>query len=500
LNLRTIERLANQLARNKAEAATASRVLRYAGRGRIAPYADEYLGVRVTPKQLEIFQKLEVAPYRVLARSANTQGKTFAGAVKVRHFYETERPSITLVTAPTAVSVRDLAFKELRTLKPRLAGFSPKDTRLQSAPDHFVHGMTAAKADAFQGRHGVSLGLWFDEATGVDPEFWSRGETMFESTGRHWWLATYNPNDTATYAYQAEEWGGWHVVHLSALEHPNIIAELQGKPPPIPAAIRLSTLVRRLTAECSPVAPDADPDPAVDFEFQGQWYTPKTVEFESQILGRWPTSPTSSLFSPAQVDACFGRAYELNPRWQVTIGCDVARFGDDLTAIAVRCGPCLLGLETHSKVNTTRIAERLRDLARATFSALQLDPDASTTIPIFIDDTGGYGAGVIDQAAGYNFIGVNASTAAVDVRYANTRTQLMCDLAALSAAGALDLSRLSLNDRKSVKQELVAARYLIDAQGRRKLDSKQKVKELLKRSPDRADAIALAYYLAATGS
>jgi hypothetical protein len=423
--------------------------------------------------------------------------------VKCSHFYDTNDPSITLVTAPTLVSVRDLAFKELRTLRKDSAGFAPKDTRLQSSPGHFVHGFTAAKGDAFQGRHGTRLGLWFDEATGVDREFWSRGETMFESTGDHWWLATYNPNDTATPAYLAEETGGWAVVVLNALEHPNIAAELSGQPPPIPAAIRLSTIIRRLTAECDQLPPGREPDPMVDFEFpagSGQFWTPKTPDFESQILGRWPSSPTAALFSPTMVEQCYGRAFPVNPKWQITIGCDVARFGNDLTAIAVRCGPCLLSLEVHAKVNTTWIAERLRDVARSTLSGLALDPDASTTIPIFIDDTGGYGAGVVDQAHGHNFIGVNSSTVAVDVRYANTRTQLLCDLAAMAAAGALDLSRLSLNDRLSVKQELTAARYVVDAQGRRRLDPKQKVKDVLGRSPDRADAISLAFYLATAGT
>jgi hypothetical protein len=497
MNLRTLERKAAAIARNEGEAAVARKLLRYAGRPDL--YADEYLRSGLTPKQREILSLLDKPPYRVLARSANTQGKTYVGAVKCSHFYDTVRPSITLVTAPTYVQVRDLAFKELRTLRPSSHGFAPKDTRLQSAPDHFVHGFTAAKADAFHGRHGVSLGLWFDEATGIDPEFIRRGETMFESTGRHWWLMTYNPNDSASVVCGLEDTGTWHVVGLSALEHPNILAELQGLPAPIPAAVRLDTVLRRMTAECAPVESGDTIDPALDFEFpvgSGDFWRPLTPEFEAQILGRWPASPSTALFSPYDVDRCFGLQVGVNPLWQVAIGCDVARFGNDKTAIAVRCGPCLLRLETHSKLNTTQIADRLRTVARETFSSLGLVPDASTSIPIFIDDTGGYGAGVVDQAQGYRFIGVNAASLAIDTRYPNTRTQMWCDLAAMAKGGALDLSRLPLNDRQTVKQELTAARYVIDAAGRRRLDSKAKIKEQTGRSPDSADAICLAYYLA----
>lgn len=497
MNLAAIQRKLERRAKSRDEARVASVFARF--RGRPDLYAAEHLRSGLTPLQGEILRLLDVKPFRVLARSANTQGKTFVGAVKCSHFFDTERPSITLVTAPTKVQVADLAFKELRTLRPTGAGFLPKESRLQSAPDHYVHGFTSAKPDAFQGRHGVRLGLWFDEATAVERPFWSRAETMFESSGQHWWLATYNPNDSASPAYAAEESGQWHVVVLNALEHPNIAAELQGQPPPIPAAIRLDTILRRVAAECRQLGEHDTVDPAFDVEFprgSGVYWRPETPDFEAQILGRWPASPSSALFSPADVDRCFGLAVRLDPAWQVAIGCDVARFGDDKTVIAVRCGPCLIHVESHSGLNTTQIADRLRFVARETFGRLGLEKDASTTVPILIDDTGGYGAGVIDQAQGFNFVGVNASTVAVDPRYPNTRSQLWCDLASLAKAGALDMSRLSLNDRQIVKRELTAARYVIDGYGRRRVESKQKIKELTGRSPDHADAICLAFYLA----
>lgn len=493
-SLRTLQRQLQKLATNDREAALATKLARFAGRP--CDYAREYLARGLTPKQAEILEKLDRPPYRVLARSANTQGKTFVAALKCSHFYDTVRPGITLATAPSYDQVRDLLFRELRTLRPSSAGFLPKDTRLQSAPDHFVHGFSTNTPDRFQGRHGVSLGLLFDEATGIDPAFWSRGETMFESTGRHWWLATYNPNDSASPAYLAEETGTWHVVTLSALEHPNVLAELRGDAAPIPAAVRLATVLRRMAAECEE---SLNPDVALDFEFpagSGVFWRPLTPDFEAQILGRWPVSPTSALFSPFLVERAYAGRREIDPSARFVAGCDVARFGDDKTTIAVRCGPSLLRLETWSGVNTTWIADRLRTVLRETFAEFSLDADASTTVPVFIDDTGGYGAGVIDQAHGYNFIGVNSSTESPDVRYPNTRSYLWCELAAIARADALDLSRLSLNDRLSVKQELTAARFRLDARGRRVIEPKAHVKERLKRSPDRADAICLAYYAA----
>ena len=66
----------------------------------------------------------------MLVRSANNQGKTFAAACLASWFFDSFAPSVTLATAPSMAQVRDLLFKELRTVRPLPYGFLPKDTRL----------------------------------------------------------------------------------------------------------------------------------------------------------------------------------------------------------------------------------------------------------------------------------------------------------------------------------------------------------------------------------
>lgn len=498
--LAAIERRLQKLASNRQESVVARELSRYDKHP--IPYVTEYLGKKLTPKQAEILTLLDSPPYRVLARSANTQGKTFVAAAKCSHTFDSVQPSIVLATAPTKDSVRDLLFKELRLLRGSspsgLRGFAPKDTRLQAAVDWYVHGLTAAKADSFQGRHGARMGILFDEATAVERPFWMRAETMFESHGGHWWLCCYNPNDSASPAFMAEEQGGWHTVELNALDHPNISAELIGKPPPFPNAIRLATVMRRMAGECEQVA--GTPDSVEDFEFprgSGIYWHPTTPDFEAQVLGRWPVVPSSALFSPAMIDRMLTAKMPLNPLWQIAAGCDVARFGDDKTVIAYRCGPCLLKLQVLSGVRTGEIADTIRSTLRQLLSDLGLEKDRSTSVPVFIDDSGGWGAGVLDQAQGYNFIGVNAGTTSIDPRYLRTRSFLWCNLATLCDGNAVDLSRLDKDERLKVKQELAAARYKIDVMNRREMLPKSEIKKLLGRSPDRADAICLCYYLAA---
>lgn len=494
-------------------------------------YVNEYLGKQVTPKQAEILTKLELPPYRVLARSANTQGKTFIGAAKCSHFYDTYNPSLVLVTAPVYEQVRDLAFKELRSLRPNLRGFLPKATRLESSLSHYVNGLTANKPDSFQGRHDEHIGLWFDEATGIAREFWSRADTMFVGANAgSWWLATYNPNDAASHAFAAEESGSWHLVVLSALEHPNILAELAREPPPIPAAIRLDTVLRRFSAECDKIA-EQFVDPIVDFEFpvgSGLWWHPRTSDFEAQILGRWPVSPATALWSPALFDQCCMQI-EVDPSWTLAVGCDVARFGDDKSCIFARIGPVSVLCEAYSGVTTTWLAQRLREVclmlaelvtqlassrpARSTSDSpltmrqvrLATHSDARSLarrIPCYIDDTGGYGAGVIDQNDGYAFVGVCMSSASSDPRFPNLRSQLWCQFAdaAISGRGAgVNFAQLSFEDRRVLKGDLTSAHYSLNPKNQRVVEPKVHIKERLGRSPDRADAAILCFSMIGEG-
>ena len=133
-------------------------------------YCTEYLRQQPTAAQLAIAELAEKPPYRVLIPSANNQGKTWLMAAYARYFYEKYDPSITLITATTAGQVRDAVFRELRTSTPTLYGFKPKATRVESSPDHYIHGFTTANTDAFQGRHELNLALLFDEATADEEE------------------------------------------------------------------------------------------------------------------------------------------------------------------------------------------------------------------------------------------------------------------------------------------------------------------------------------------
>jgi hypothetical protein len=80
---------------------------------------------------------------------------------------------------------------------------------------------------------------------------------MFAPPG-HAWLCFFNPNQTGCRAYleqngMSQQGRSWNFVRMSALDHPNIDAELKGQPPPVPNAARLDWFERILRKNSQPV-------------------------------------------------------------------------------------------------------------------------------------------------------------------------------------------------------------------------------------------------------
>lgn len=162
----------------------------------------------------------------------------------------------------------------------------------------------------------------------------------------------------------------------------------------------------------------------------------------------------------------------------VVLGVDVARFGDDRTAICVRQGLLLREMRMFSELSTM-------DAASAVMACwTEFSPDA-----VFID-AGAMGAGVIDRLRqlGYSPTEVNFGASAMDdARYANIRAEMYFKCRDWLKAGG------TIPSDAALKAELSAAEYRFTGNGRILLEGKDKIKERMGRSPDLADALVLTF-------
>jgi len=452
-------------------------------------YAREVLKVVWWPKQVEIVEAL-LKHKRVLVKAGHSVGKSHLAGGLVNWFYDAYPVGQCITTAPTKNSVVDVIWKEIRLQRPPSLRHCmlPKAPRMESSPDHVAMGLTASSDAAFQGRHEQAVFLLYDECVGIQSDYWIAGEAMMSSDVAYW-LALCNPTDTSSVAYdECISSGKWHVIDISCLDHPNIAAELAGKPKPFPKAVDLNWVEGRIREWCEPVS--HEDKRSRDFEFpkgSGTWYRPGPLG-ESRLLGRWPSTGATSVWSDAAWQAAM-HEQELPEEGTTFIGCDKARFGDDFTSFIVRRDCCVLHHETHNGWDNLQIAGRLKQLAER-FHAKGESPHQ---VKCQIDDVQG---GVVDLRGPYDFKEINSANNAVQRKdYPNKRSELWFTVAERADAGDLDLSRLTPHSKTLLRSQCMSPTWKVDSQGRREVEKKADTKKRIKRSPDDADALNLAFAL-----
>ena len=242
---------------------------------------------------MEIFEAVANGARKVLVRSAHNQGKTYLCAVIASWFHDHFIPSEVLISAPVAQQIRDGVFKELRRIRVGDPNWMPKANRLEKSASHYIQGLTAQKADAFQGRHSAGgLCILFDEASGIEPVFWERAESMLSASKENClWFCIFNPYDASSPAYFAENNPDWKVFHLSALDHPNVAY----KQDLIAGAINYEYVANRIKNECRSPQDGEEGEPGY-FEFEGRGYMVEDPLFDVQVLGRYPTKAINSVW------------------------------------------------------------------------------------------------------------------------------------------------------------------------------------------------------------
>lgn len=200
------------------------------------------------------------------------------------------------------------------------------------------------------------------------------------------------------------------------------------------------------------------------------------------VFGKFPPTSMNALIGVDDIKAAMNRP-DLSPHDYAfqgkAIGVDCARFGDDRTVIVKR-----QGLNARHKPGIHR-GLRTNEIA----GQVAREFDEWDADQIFVDDTGGWGAGVIDALIlmGYPVNAVNSSAKAFNPRYMNKRAEM-----AFEAAEWVKRGGVLPRDENEIVQEATAATYFFNA-GRMQLIDKDIIKGVIGRSPDIWDAYCLTF-------
>jgi hypothetical protein len=217
----------------------------------------------------------------------------------------------------------------------------------------------------------------------------------------------------------------------------------------------------------------------------------ESLWYQVRVLGNFPTKTSNGVISLGLVVDAENRWHETPAEGRLNLGVDVAGFGDDESAIAGGRGRKVLKLVAHKHLDEAAVADQVVQLVR------ELRDPCEQPALVKVDTTGANGLGgrvlALLQARELEHeieaVGINVSVRSdAPDDFPLLRDQLWFGLTDwLKEGGALP------EDNK-LSAELVAPKYRFDAQRRRKVESKDEIKKRLKRSPDRADAVALFVY------
>lgn len=446
-------------------------------------WCEHVLRVKPWAKQVEIMESVRDNP-RTAVRSCHGIGKSFTAGQVILWFVNSFSPSIVLSTAPTWRQVEKLVWKEVRAsyARARRAGrplggnLLPASPELQIVRDQwYAAGLSTNDPDRFQGYHEEHILVIVDEAAGVPEDIFESIEGVLTSEHSRLLLLG-NPTSIGGTFHKAFRGAGYHTIHIGAFDTPNFTA-FGITPEDFPGNSWEEKITGRL-----PNPKLITPEWAYDKYLK---WGPDSPAYQARVLGNFPEAGDDTLIPLAWVEAAQARWLDVEPGEPIEIGCDVARYGSDETVIAIRRGGRVEPLLVYAQKDTMETAGLVK-AAHAETSATAIKVDEI-----------GIGAGVVDRLKELKCpaTGVNVASAPVEPeRFMNLRAELWWNLRErLDPNPRVNPNPIALPPDDQLLADLTNVKYKIDSRGRIQLESKEEIKKRLGRSPDRGDAVVLAY-------
>jgi len=390
------------------------------------------------------------------------------------------------------------------------------------SPVEFITGVSIPLNDPpekrearFSGKHAPYLLFIVDEGDAVPPEIYRAIEGCM-SGGHARLLVMFNPRARQGPVYRMERDRQAKVIELNAFRHPNVVTGDEV----YPGAVTRLVTARRIHDMTRPLNPHEEPDslcfkvptyldgysatgkdgsemPAL---FGDTWRKIVDPAFSYMVMGQYPAQGSNQLISEewtnnarSRWDAYVAKNGEIPPAGvRAILGQDVAEFGLDSNVGMLRYGGLVMRPRIWSGVDPNETADRIINICQE-----------EDVMAVCIDATG-VGAGVpgsvrrrLNRKVAVHGIKV-AERATEKAKgpggeeigaFQNIRDQLWWSVREWlrNDPGAM------LPPDEQLLEELLVPTYDFDNQRRVKIMDKDKMRTILRRSPDRADALCLTF-------
>lgn len=210
-----------------------------------------------------------------------------------------------------------------------------------------------------------------------------------------------------------------------------------------------------------------------------------------RVLGEFPKAEPDGLIPLELVEAAMMRELPDDHDAMLEIGADIARFGDDETIFVPRIAGKVLGIFHYTKQDTMTTVGKLIGIVTGMMA------DYSKPYATIKVDDDGVGGGVTDRLRevimekGLNVEVVachNGGSPEDKEHYANWVTEQWCGIRQRLSDGDLQLPQ-----DDELAAQLSTRKYLLNSRDQIILEDKKTYKKRIHRSPDRADALVLAF-------
>ena len=420
-----------------------------------------HLGITPQPIQLQTMYSV-LQNKRTDVKTANEVGKTYGFAMTALWFLYAFGPYCSVVVTSSTdrqlwrqfwAEVKQMYFNRKVDLGGRMM---EKYLEVRKDVKWFMVAFSTKDEATFEGWHNENILLIFDESKGIPDQIWRGGERVLRGKGgiKRWLVGGTPPlapiGEFCQISLNPKKAANWNHLNCTGWE--------------------------------SPIVSDEACQMSLD------QYGERNPFYQSMVLGKIPQESDNTMINIIDVEKAAMRDH--GPCGAMEVGVDVARMGEDETVIALRNGlnvslECKAGID---RVNWT--VGRVKKLLQGF--------DTRKEIPIKVDDTG-VGGGVTDLllAEGYNAIPINFGMKAEDPdHFYNWGTEMYHHLAKITAS-----EEISIPDDPVLKAQLYQRTIIKYTQKAGNVVMKLLSKEDLRKdktlggmgSPDRADAVALAF-------
>ena len=403
--------------------------------------------------QRELLTKL-LTEDRVSVRSGHGVGKTSALSwVMIWWMLFRDEPRIAC-TAPTSHQLNDALWGEVAkwhkkmpiALQSELEVKAERIEAKRNPREFYAVARTARKEqpEAFQGFHAGDMLFIADEASGVDDIIFEVGEGAMSTKGAKT-ILTGNPTRTSGYFFDSHNRmrSTWYTIRVSCEE-----------------------------------AKMVDPNYAIRM---AKRYGTDSNIYRVRVLGDFPLFDDDSVIPLDFAESAVDRDVKPTTK-RVVWGVDVARFGDDESALAKRQGNIQLG-----KVRTWKG----KDLMQTAGLIVDEYRESENKPDLILVDSIGLGAGVVDRLKeqGLPVRGINvAESSATKEKFMRLRDELWW-----KSREWLQEKDCRLEDDADLIGELTSPKYSFTSSGKVLVESKIEMKKRGVPSPNCADAWNLTF-------